>query len=290
MDIQSFLIATGFMIGLGAALSGVLVLANLKLKVFEDPRIDSVEGMLPGNNCGACGQPGCRAFAEMAVGGGVSLAKCTVSSPDDLDSIAGFLGVDVGAEEKRVARLACQGGSNVARQRVRYRGLASCQAADLVYGGGKGCVWGCLGHGDCGRVCDFNAITMDENGLPVVDEEKCTACGDCVDACPKNLFSIHPLSHRLWVACMSQASGDAAENECAVACTACGLCESDAPDGLVTMRGNLPVVDYEKNRLSSEAPIQRCPTGAIVWLAGDGRCRKGAKAKRIIRKTPLPIG
>ena len=110
----------------------MLALANRRLHVEEDPRIDSVEELLPGNNCGACGEPGCRAFAEKAVEGSIAPGKCTVSPPEGLEAIASLLGVEVGAEEKQVARLACAGGSHVARQRARYRGLETCQAAALA--------------------------------------------------------------------------------------------------------------------------------------------------------------
>ena len=161
MDHQSFLLASSFMGGLGALLAGILAAADKKLHVEEDPRIDGVEDMLPGNNCGACGEPGCRAFAEKTVAGAISPGKCTVSSLAGLESIAEYLGVDVGAGEKRVARLACAGGSNVARQRANYSGLQTCRAAELVTGGGKGCAWGCLSLGDCAEVCDFDAIRMD---------------------------------------------------------------------------------------------------------------------------------
>jgi len=204
--------------------------------------------------------------------------------------IAEYLGVALGAEEKRVARLACAGGANVARMRALYKGLKTCRAAHLVAGGGKGCVWGCLGFGDCKDVCDFGAITMDPNGLPVVDVDKCTACGACVEVCPRALFELHPISRRLWVACKSRQMGEEAEAECEVACTACGKCVADAPNGLMSIKDNLAVVDYSKNHLATPAVIQRCPTGAIVWLDDHKGPVKGAAAKRIIRKTPLPVG
>ncbi|MBT8494569.1 MAG: 4Fe-4S binding protein, partial [Deltaproteobacteria bacterium] len=114
-----------------------------------------------------------------------------------------------------------------------------------------------------------------------VDEELCTACGDCVDACPKDLFSIHPTSSKLWVACASHEAGDEILEDCEVACTACGRCAADAPS-IVTMRGNLPVVDYQ--RRADRAAIERCPTGAIVWLEG-GTLRKGAAAAKVIRQS-----
>lgn len=285
----SIAIAVAFMALLGLLLAAILAIANKQLFVYEDPRIDEVEDMLPHANCGACGTAGCRAFAEKLVQGELQPGKCTVNSPDMNAMIATFLGVELGAEEKRVARLACAGGSHVARMHASYSGLDSCRAAALISGGGKGCVWGCLGFGDCGQVCDFDAIVMDRHGLPVVDTEKCTACGDCVDICPRDLFSLHPVSHRLWVACKNQEKGEEAEAECAVLCTACGRCAADAPDGVITLENNLAVIDYSRNSLASRLAIERCPTGAIVWLDDQAGMRKGKEAIKIVRKEALPI-
>jgi electron transport complex protein RnfB len=281
-----FVTAVGALGGLTIILATALVLANRKLYVYEDPRIDVVEEMLPHANCGACGFPGCRPFAEALTQGDALPGKCTVSSEEDRAAIARFLGVDVGAEEKLVARLACAGGTNVARNHARYHGEESCRAAARVAGGGKGCFWGCLGLGDCDEACDFDAIHMDAHNLPVVDEAKCTACGDCVEVCPKDLFSLHKVSDRLWVACSAQEAGDEILEDCEVACTACGRCEMDAPPGLIRMKNNLPVVDYS-NRHQTRAPIERCPTGAIVWLDAEAGPVKGPAAKRIIRKGTL---
>ena len=269
-------------------LASVLAYANRKLHVAEDPRIDEVEELLPNTNCGACGSPGCRAFAEACVSGKANPAQCTVSSQDQTSFIASFLGVELGDKEKVVARLACAGGNHVAKMRSRYTGLESCRAAMAAGGGGKACAWGCLGLADCERSCDFDAIRMDRHGLPVVDEDKCVACNDCVVACPLDLFSLQPVSHQLWVACKSLAEGDEALADCEVACTACARCVADAPDGLICIKNNLAVVDYAKNRLATPLPIERCPTGAIVWL-DDHAVTKGSAAKRIVRKEPLPI-
>ncbi len=279
---MTIIIALAALGGLTLLLATMLIVANKKLYVYEDPRIDQVEDMLPHANCGACGYPGCRPFAEALVSGNALPGKCTVSSEEGRVAIADFLGVSLGAEEKKVARLACAGGTNVAINRAQYQGLDSCRAAALVSGGGKGCFWGCLGHGDCEVVCDFDAITMNEFGLPVVDLEKCTACGDCVEVCPKDLFSLQPISHQLWVACKNLEHGDAVLEECQVACTACGKCAMDGGD-LITMKHNLPVIDYSLNHRTKD-PIQRCPTGAIVWLDESGITVKGLESKKVIRK------
>lgn len=286
---MSILIALAALGGLTLVLATMLIVANKRLYVYEDPRIEQVEDMLPHANCGACGYPGCRPFAEALVGGEALPGKCTVSSEDGRSAIAQFLGVALGTEEKQVARLACAGGTNVALNRASYQGLASCQAATLVSGGGKGCFWGCLGYGDCEVVCDFDAIYLDEHSLPVVDTDKCTACGDCVEVCPKDLFSLQPMSHQLWVACKNLEHGDEVLEDCQVGCTACGKCAMDAGPDLISMVHNLPVVNYASNHRTQD-PIQRCPTGAIVWLDDEQGVVKGAASKKIIRKGERPMG
>ncbi len=286
---MAIIIAIAALGSLTLLLAILLVVANKKLYVYEDPRIDVVEDMLPHANCGACGFPGCRPFAEALVKGQALPGKCTVSSDEGRQRIARYLGVSLGAEEKRVARLACGGGINVARNRAHYHGLSSCRAAALVSGGGKGCFWGCLGWGDCVAVCDFDALHLNEHFLPVVDIQKCTACGDCVDACPKDLFSLQPVSRRLWVNCKNLEAGDQILEECQVACTACGRCAMDAPAGLIAMIHNLPVIDYSQNH-HTQTPIQRCPTGAIGWWDDDGAFLKGAESRKIIRQTPRQEG
>lgn len=289
MDLSSLAISGGFMAILGVGLAGMLAFANRKLFVFEDPRIEEVENRLPKSNCGACGQPGCRAFAEKVVTGDLVPAQCTVSSPEQRNGIADFLGVSAGDVEKKVARLACAGGHHVAFLRARYAGHDSCRAASVVSGGGKECAWGCLGLADCMNVCTFGAIHMDTHGLPVVDADKCTACNDCVEVCPKGLFSLEPVSRKLWMACKNQADGDTAEAACEVACTACGKCVVDAPPGLMKLNGNLAVINYELNVWATRVPTERCPTGAIVWFENPNHATKGAMAKKILRNEPLPV-
>lgn len=284
----SIILAGAFMAALGSVLAWFLAMASKRLYVLEDPRIDEVEACLPHSNCGACGTAGCRNFAEQVVCGGIVPAKCSVNPPEMNAYIAGMLGVAMGEVEKQVARLACAGGHHVARMRARYAGLQSCRAAVAVSGGGKDCAWGCLGLGDCERVCGFEVIRMNGLGLPVVDAALCTACGDCVEACPKTLFSLQPIAHKLWMACKNQADGDTAESQCAVACTACGKCVADSPEGLMRMDGDLAVIDYAHNDLASLKSIERCPTGAIVWLT-DGPAMRGPAARKIVRLTPLPL-
>lgn len=264
--------------GVGLVFAIFIALANRKLWVWEDPRIDLVASMLPNANCGACGLPGCRAFAEQAVEGKVAPSQCTVGSEIAHRAIASFLGVNAGTAVRRVARLQCAGGCDVAGSRAEYRGIGTCAAATAVAGGGKGCAWGCLGLADCARVCDFDAITMNDAGLPVVDPLKCTACGDCVEACPKGLFTLLSIEHRLFVQCRNLLGGDGALTACSVACTACGKCVQDAAPGLISVASGVAVVDYTYIEAADPHATARCPTGAIVWLDGAQFAREPSLA------------
>jgi Na+-translocating ferredoxin:NAD+ oxidoreductase subunit B len=254
--------------GVGLTFGALIALAHRKLRVWEDPRIDAVNTLLPGANCGACGFAGCRAFAEATVTGAAKPAQCTVMSPDMREEVASTLGVDAGEAVKRVARLLCAGGTSAAPRKAAYHGIPSCAAAVATGGGGKGCAWGCVGFGDCSVSCTFDAIAMDDEGLPVVDIDRCTACGDCVDACPLDLFTILPLDSHLLVQCRNLLQGEAATDVCAVACNACGRCVQDAAPGLIEMRGGLAVIDYTRIAAGNPSAVQRCPTGAIAWVEG----------------------
>lgn len=264
---SEILTSVGILTGLGLFFALVIAVAYQKLRVEEDPRIDAVDEMLPHANCGACGQPGCRAFAEEVVKGSMAPSQCTVSSGEGLQRIAAFLGVDAGSQEKVVARLLCAGGRREAHNLADYKGaLRSCRAETVVNSGPKACSWGCLGLGDCADACDFDAIYMNDDGLPVVIAERCVACNDCVVACPKNLFELMPVSQKLIVQCKSLLEGDLALEKCSVACTACGRCVADAAPDLIKIENNLAVIDYEHNEMAAAAAARRCPTDAIVWV------------------------
>lgn len=254
--------------GLGLVFALMIALTHRKFHVWEDPRIDAVANMLPNSNCGACGHAGCRAFAEALVGGKAQPAGCTVMGPDGRQDVAHYLGVGVGQANKRMARLLCAGGCDVAPRLAEYRGYQTCKAAAAVAGGGKACAWGCLGLADCEVVCDFDAIYMNAQLLPVVIPDRCTACGDCVETCPKDLFTLMPMDHKLIVQCKNLLEGEAATALCSVACNACGRCALDAAPGVVEMVNGLAVVHYEKNELAGPEATVRCPTGAIVWVEG----------------------
>ena len=161
-----------------------LGLASLKFAVTVDPRVQEVDAQLPGVNCGACGYAGCTALARAMAEGKEEANACLAGGADVAAAVAAILGVDAGEAVKRVAVVHCKGARGVALDKGVYHGVPDCRAAAQVGGGPKLCGFGCLGFGSCERVCPFDAIHVQEDGLAHVDRDHCTGCGNCVEACP----------------------------------------------------------------------------------------------------------
>jgi len=250
------------MAGLGFLFSVGLVFAYKKLKVEENPKIIEVHESLPQANCGGCGFASCRAFAEALVSGKAEATGCPVGGPDTANRIAAILGIDAGEVIKKVARLHCRGTLDAAQSRGVYQGIPTCHAAHLV-GGTKHCSFGCIGYGDCVEACLFDALYMGEDGLPVVREENCTACGKCVDACPRNLFELHPLSQEILVFCRSEDRGPLARKACKNACIACGICARACPEAIEIVDNLARITDFKKIDQEKIPEIEKCPTDAI---------------------------
>ncbi len=253
------------MTALGFLFSSGLVLAFKKLRVEEDPKVEQISEVLPQANCGACGFSGCRAFAEAVARGDAEATGCPVGGEDVAQNVAAILGVTAGEVIKKVARVHCRGTHQAAKDRGIYFGISTCYASHLV-GGNKQCSYGCMGHGDCVRACLFDAMEMGGDGLPVIKEDKCTACGKCVDACPRNILELHPLSQNILVFCRSEDRGPTARKVCKNACIACGICVRACPDAIVLEKNLAVITDYKKIDPEKIPEIEKCPTKSIGRL------------------------
>lgn len=252
---------------LGVLLAVVLYLVAEKFKVEEDPRIDEVEKVMPGANCGGCGFAGCRAFAQSCVEAmNLDNNFCPVGGNDTMKKVAEVLGLEVKEKAPMVAVVRCNGTCANRPKTNEYAGYQSCKVKAALYSGDTGCFYGCLGCGDCVSACQFGALSMDpETGLPVVDEEKCTACGACVKACPKRIIELRnkgPKNRRVFVSCVNMEKGAVARKACKSACIGCGKCEKACPFGAVKVEHNVAYIDFEKCKLCRKCVVE-CPTGAI---------------------------
>lgn len=253
------LCAVGLVIGL------LLGAAGKKLAVPVDEKVLAVRECLPGNNCGACGFPGCDGLATAIAAGNAPTNGCPVGGSPVAEKISEVMGVSAEATEKMVAYVKCNGTCDKTRDDYEYTGVKSCKMIPFIPGGGpKKCDYGCYGFGDCVEVCDFDAIHV-INGVAFVDREKCTSCQACIKACPQTLIELVPynIKKHVHVACNNKLKGKPVIEACDVGCIACGLCEKNCPFDAIHVENNIAHIDYEKC-VGCMKCMKVCPRGTIL--------------------------
>lgn len=261
------LVILGMVFGIG------LAIASDKFAVKVDPRIDSINEVLPGANCGACGQPGCSGFAQAIVEGKAPVTGCTVGQAAVAQLVANIMGIKFENKERTVAVVMCH--ARGVKNKFDYQGIKDCRAAHLIGGGFLGCDYGCLGLGTCVEACKFEAMYMGEDGLPKVIEERCTACGKCAAVCPRKLISIVPVSKMVHVRCKSLDKGAVAKKICQDSCIACKRCEKICPYDAIHVQNNLAVIDYHKCTSCGKC-VDVCPNHTIINFARERGLAKHA--------------
>ena len=253
--------------GLGCVFGIGLALASRIFHIKQNPLKLQIMDMLPKANCGACGFAGCEAYADWLVSDQkASVEKCTVGGFETARDIGRLFGKEVAATGKKTAVIICSGGENCT-DRFSYKGVNTCKAANQVFGGQKSCLYGCLGFGDCVKVCPFNAITLDGPGkVPVIDPAKCTACGLCVTACPKKIIELIDEKFNVVISCKSRDKGAVVRKICKVGCIGCGLCVKNCPVNDIVMENNLARIKYE-NCNNCGICIEKCPTKSIKAIS-----------------------
>ena len=255
---------------LGLVSAIILYFVANRFRVYEDPVIDEVEAVLPGANCGGCGYPGCRAFAENSTKNAKREKNldgffCPVGGNDVMQTVAGILGLEIEEKEPMIAVVRCNGSYAHSPDKVKFEGVTSCSFANALYAGEGGCQYGCLGLGDCVDACDFDAIHMNpKTGLPVVNDQ-CTACGACVIACPRDIIELRkkgPKDKRIFVSCVNKEKGAVAKKNCHVACIGCGKCEKVCEFDAITITSFLAYINFDNCKLCRKC-VEVCPTEAI---------------------------
>ncbi|RDY59473.1 Fe-S cluster domain-containing protein [Flagellimonas nanhaiensis] len=277
------------LLGIVAAL--VLYVVSKKFYVYENPLIAEVEELLPAANCAGCGSPGCRAFAEKLVGtDDISDLFCPVGGNDVMKLVSEALGKEVAEKDPTVAVIRCQGSCEVRPKTTEYQGPKSCTISALIYSGETDCQYGCLGDGDCVAVCQFDAMYMDEaTGLPVVITDKCTSCGMCVDACPRDIIEMRPKHKRdlkIFVGCLNEEKGGIAKKACSVACIGCSKCFDICPKDAIVMENNLAYIDPEYCTLCRKC-VPVCPTDSIIETNFPPRKEKKVEPKVTAKVEPV---
>jgi Fe-S-cluster-containing hydrogenase component 2 len=118
-----------------------------------------------------------------------------------------------------------------------------------------------VGLASCLHVCPFDAIRM-ENGVAVINKNRCTACGKCIDACPKNLIEIAPDRKNIRVLCASLDKGKLVRENCRAGCLGCMICVKACEPGAITVKDNIAHIDYDKCNLCMLC-VNKCPAKVI---------------------------
>ena len=285
---ESVLYSILLLASVGVVAAMVLFIVSKKFYVYENPLIAEVEELLPAANCAGCGSPGCKSFAEKLVNTeDISDLFCPVGGNDVMKNVAEKLGKEVTEKDPTVAVMRCQGGCDVRPKTTEYQGPKSCAISALIYSGETDCQYGCLGDGDCVDVCDFDAMYMDENtGLPIILTDKCTSCGACVKACPRDIIEMRPRNKRdlkVFIGCLNEDKGGIAKKACSVACIGCSKCEDVCPKDAITIENSLAYIDPVLCTLCRKC-VPVCPTHSIIETNFPPRKEKKAIPKKAVAK------
>lgn len=269
-NLQNILYAVMWFAILGGVMGILLAVASKIFHVEVDERVQLISDELPGANCGGCGYAGCGALAEAIVKGEAKTSACVAGSEEVARKIAEIMGVEAEIPVRMRAQVMCSGSAEFAKKKYVYEGAPDCFAASKLGGGDKLCPNGCIGLGTCVAACCFDAIKV-ENGVAVIDYEKCQACGRCIEACPKHIIKLIPYDATHWVGCMSVDKGAKTKSYCDVGCVSCRLCEKVCKHDAIHITDFVASINYEKCTQCG-ACVEKCPR-KIIWSDKSQRVR-----------------
>jgi electron transport complex protein RnfB len=164
------LIAIAAMAALAAAFGLLLGYSAIRFRIEGDPIADQVDALLPQSQCGQCGYPGCRPYAEAVAAGDAEINLCAPGGEATMLALADLLGrepVEVGEIEETPKRYA------VIDEQT------------------------CIGCTKCLQVCPVDAIVGAAKQLHGVIASECTGCGLCLSPCPVDCIRLEPVPETL---------------------------------------------------------------------------------------------
>lgn len=258
MEILNSILVLGVM---GLVFGAVLAYASKKFAVEVDERVEAILEALPGANCGGCGYPGCGGLANAIVEGKAPVNGCPVGGAESATKIGEIMGISAEPGKKIVAKVICKGNCQSAKDKYKYEGISDCRAANVLNSGAKSCKFGCLGLGTCMQVCNFGAITI-QDGVAIIDEDKCVLCGKCIEVCPKQIITRKPANQEVVVECNSKEFGKDVKEKCSVGCIGCGLCVKACKFDAIEFENKIAKINYDKCVGCMEC-VEKCPTKVI---------------------------
>lgn len=163
--ILSALLALG---GLSLLFGATLGFAAVKFKVEGDPLVEQIDELLPQTQCGQCGYPGCRPYAQ-AIADGDSINKCPPGGQTTINNLANLLDVDAPS-------LDAEHGEESEVKKVAFIREDEC-----------------IGCTKCLQACPVDAILGAAKQMHTVIADECTGCDLCVDPCPVDCIDMLPV-------------------------------------------------------------------------------------------------
>jgi electron transport complex protein RnfB len=281
-------------IGVGCGILIFLVYRFLPKESVSVKKIEEISACLPGANCGACGFPGCFAYAQALEKDKntffTNTCATVLQEPKMLKDLEKILGIEVDSSKiNKKAVVHCHGNSDAIGD---YTGIKSCKVATKLVGGNKRCPYGCLGYGDCVAVCPNNAITIDNKlNVAVIDPDKCIGCGLCIKECPMGIIKLVPAKANIVYQCNYESLKNIPGRErCDMGCLHCKKCFKACESGAIIWdeEKSVPNFDFSKCIMCGKC-IEACPRNRLIELSNVTSKKKSPDIEKDKEKSKEPV-